>query len=337
MVQEMLQEECESFSKDGEVGDAKGLQININLTDTIPVQKTYTAVPPPLYLEVKQYVDLLNRGWVQRSRSAYSSPVVCVRKKDGTLRLCIDYRQLNSKTVPDQHPLPRVQTTLESLGGNNWFSLLDQGKAYHQGYVSPESRHKTAFITPWGLFEWVRIPFGLMNAPGEFQRFMEDCLYGMRNEICIPYLDHVIVFSKSFEEHLEHTRQVLQRLRAHGIKLKPEKCKLFQKEINYLGQIVSSDGYRPDPAKVSAVTTLKNSAPKTVGEVRKLLGLIGYYRRYIPNLAWTARPLFDLPQGPSSDKAKSTKKTGKKAGLIPSSKPVSWQEQHRDALVSQSS
>ena len=132
IFRQMLREESESFSIHGEIGDAKGLQMNINLTDTIPVQKTYTAVPRPLYPEVKNYVeDLLNRGWVQRSRSAYSSPVVCVRKKDGTLRLCVDYRQLNQKTVPDRYPLPRVQTTLESLGGNNWFTLLDQGKAYH--------------------------------------------------------------------------------------------------------------------------------------------------------------------------------------------------------------
>ena len=116
----MLQEESESFSKDGEIGDAKGLHGNINLTYTIPCKKTYTAVPRSLYPEVKQYVeDPLNRGWVQRSRSAYSSPVVCVRKKDRTLRLRIDYRQLNQKTVPDRHPLPHVQAFQDSLGGNN--------------------------------------------------------------------------------------------------------------------------------------------------------------------------------------------------------------------------
>lgn len=302
----MLQEESESFSRDGEIGDAKGLQMNINLTHTTPVQKTYTAVPRPLYPEVKQYVeDLLNRVWVQRSRSAYSLPVVCVRKKDGTLRLRIDYRQLNQKTFPDRHPLPRVQAFQDSLGGNNWFSLLDQGKAYHQGYRTPESRHKTAFITPWGLFEWVRIPFTLINAPGEFQWLMEDCLHNFRDDICTPYLDDVIVHLihvilddvKSFE-HVDHVRQVLQRLLANGIKLKPEKCKLFQKKVNYLGQIVTSDGYRPDPSKINAVTVLKHSISANVGEVRKLLGL----------------------QGPPSNISKTTSKTDKsnKAGFVSS-------------------
>ena len=142
----MLEEEAESFSKnDDEVRAAEKLQVEINLTDSVPVQRKYTSIPRPLYAEVKQYVkDLVNRGWIQKSRSAYSSPVACVRKKDGTLRLCIDYRQLNLKTIRDSHPLPRVQDALERLGGNQWFSLLNQGNAYHQGFVSPESRHKTA-------------------------------------------------------------------------------------------------------------------------------------------------------------------------------------------------
>ncbi len=254
--------------------------------------------------------------------------MVCVRKKDGNLRLCVDYRQLNKKTVPDRHPLPRVQATLESLGGNNWFTVLDQGKAYHQGYVDPESRHKTAFITPWGLFEWVRIPFGLRNAPGEFQRFMEHCLEGLKEDICIPYLDDIIIFSETFDEHVEHVRLVIQRLRANGIKLKPEKCNFFQREVNYLGQIVSAEGYRLDPGKTEAVRALKDSEPKTIGELRKLLGLLGYYRRYIKDFARIAKPLFDLLQAPPDVKSNSS--NGKNS--VPSSQPIQWQSQHQNAL-----
>ena len=336
IVRKMLEEEAQSFSRtDDDVGRAEELQVDINLTDSVPVQKRYNAIPRPLHAEVKQYVeDLLNRDWIQKSRSAYSSPVVCVRKRDGTLRLCIDYRQLNAKTIRDSHPLPRVQDTLQSLGGNQWLSLLDQGKAYHQGFVSPESRHKTAFVTPWGLYEWVRFPMGLKNAPGKFQRFMEHCLDGLRDEMCIPYIDDIIVYRKTFKEHVDHIRQVLQRLRAHGIKLKPKKWKLFKREVNYLGQIVSASGYRLDPANVEAVLSLKKSNPSTVGEVRKLLGLLGYYRRYIPNFARTAYPLYQLLQADPDNVARTVRgnKQHSKRGSVPSSKPGVWGEQHQKTL-----
>ena len=336
IVRKMLEEEAEPFSQtDDDVGRAEELQVDFNLTDSVPVQKRCNFIPRPLHAEVKQYVeDLLNRVWIQKSRSAYSSPVVCVRKRDGSLRLCIDYWQLNAKTIRNSHPLPRVQDTLQSLGGNQWFSLLDQGKAYHQGFVSPESRHKTAFVTPWGLYEWVRLPMGLKNAPGEFQRFMEHCLDGLRDEICIPYIDDIIVYSKTFEEHVDHIQQVLQRLRAHGIKLKPTKCKLFKREVNYLGQIVSASGYRLDPANVETDLSLKKSNPSTVGEVRKLLGLLGYYRKYIPNFARTAYPLFQLLQAEPDNVTRPVRKNKQhsKRGSVPSSKPVVWGEQHQQAL-----
>ena len=155
--------------------------------------------------------------------------------------------------------------------------MLDQGKAYYQGFMSKESRAATAFVTPWGLYEWVRIPFGLMNAPANFQRFMERCLSDLRDKVAIPYLDDIIVFSRTFEAHVEHLREVLRKLRQHEAKLKPRKCSLFKREVRFLGRIVSGDGYRMDPESVKAVEKLKERLPKTVGEVRQLAGILSYY------------------------------------------------------------
>lgn len=160
-MKQTLYEECEAFSyNEDDIGCIPSLNMHISLSDPTPVQKTYISIPKPLHAEVKEYLqDLLNKGWITPPRSPYSSPVVCVRKKDGSLRLCCDYRELNNQSLPDRHPIPRIQDMLDSLTGSSWFSVLNQGKAYHQGFLDPNSHPLTAFITPWGLYQWVRILF----------------------------------------------------------------------------------------------------------------------------------------------------------------------------------
>lgn len=333
-VKQMLWEESGAFARDdGDIGDIPSLQMTINLKDDIPVQKSYTSIPKPLYQEVKQYIqDLLAKGWIVKSKSPFAAPVVCVRKRDGTLRLCIDYRLLNQKTVPDRHPLPRIQDLLDTLGGHSWFSILDQGKAYHQGYMAEGSRHMTAFISPWGLHEWVRIPFGLCNAPAAFQRSMEEMLISLRDECCIPYLDDILCYSKSFSDHVCAVRCVLRALQRHGVKLRPTKCELFKSEVRYVGRLVSADGVRVDPKDIQAVLSLREKRPSTVGEVRQLLGFLSYYRMFIQDFSRVAKPLYELLQVKGHPDEAQRKGQRKKGAQLSSKTPILWTNGHQTVL-----
>ncbi|RXN31420.1 Retrovirus-related Pol poly from transposon [Labeo rohita] len=267
-----------------------------------------------------------------KSKSPFAAPVVCVRKKDGNLRLCVDYRLLNKKTVPDRHPLPRIQDLIDTLGGYSWFSILDQGKAYHQGFIAEGSRHMTAFITPWGLYEWVRIPFGLSNAPAAFQRSMEEMLDSLRDECCIPYLDDILCYAKTFEEHVESMRRVLRALQHHGVKLKPEKCELFRSEVRYVGRLVSAEGVRIDPKDLEAVRSLTNKTPHTVGDVRRLLGFLSYYRAFIQDFSRVAKPLYELLQAKPDTPRDLRSQRKVKGPQVPSRTPVEWTNDHQKIL-----
>ena len=337
ITKQLLREECHAFAyDDDDIGSIPSLKLHITLHDTTPVRKTYMAVPKPLHQEVKEYIqDLLNRGWITPSRSPYASPVVCVRKKDGTLRLCCDYRELNKKSVPDRHPIPRIQDMLDSLTGSSWFSVLDQGKAYHQGFLDKESQPLTAFITPWGLYQWLRIPFGLSAAPAEFQRNMEDCLRGLRDVMCQPYLDDNLVHSPSFEDHIEHLRTVLQRYQEHGVKLSPRKCEVLKRKVRFLGRLVSGQGYTMDPSEVAPVQALKEKAPTTVGELRRVMGFLSYYRTYIPNFSRIAQPLYQLLSTPPDQmKREKVRTTTRKKGNLPPNTPIQWTDNHQKTLNS---
>ena len=276
LVEKLLIEYCDVFSKNSmDIGDIKKLQMEIILNDTTPIHKPYRRIPKQLYAKVKDYLDNLElNGWITRSTSSYASPIVCVRKKDGSLRLCVDYRDLNNKTIPDRMPIPKINDVIDNLGGKSWFSTLDFTKAYHQGYIHENSRHLTAFSTPWALFEWVRIPYGLTNAPPKFQRFVNECLDELIDVVCNPYMDDVLGYDESFEKHLESLRKILQKLREHGVKLRADKCNLFKRSVKYLGKIITSEGYYDDPATTEAVEKLKKP-PSTVGELRSLLGFWG--------------------------------------------------------------
>ena len=265
----------------------------IQTTDDTPVAQRHRRIPPNLLAEVKQHLqELLDKGVIVPSQSDYASPIVLVRKKSGALRMCVDYRLLNAKCRKDRYPLPRIEESLDVLSGATHFSTMDLASAYNQVEVDPADRHKTAFTTPMGLFEYTRMPYGLSNAPATFQRLMQIVFRENLLQTLIVYLDDIIVYSKSIDEHLSRLRTVLSKLRQHGLKLEPKKCQFFCQRVTYLGHIVTADGVTTDPSKTEAVA--KWPKPKTLKELRSFLGFCSYYRRFVSGFSKIAKPLHQL-------------------------------------------
>ena len=234
------------------------------------------------------------QGVIEPSNSPWASPVVLVKKKDGTVRFCIDYRKVNEVTEKDAYPLPRIEDNLDSLKGAKWFSTLDLASGYWQVEMEEEDKAKTAFCTKYGLFQFNVMPFGLCNAPGTFERLMETVLRGMQWERAVLYLDDIIIFSETIEDHMQRVEEILIRLKQANLMLKPSKCHFFKRQVEFLGHIVSQKGVETDPKKIKDVKEWP--IPRRVKDVRSFLGLTGYYRRFIKDYGSIAKPLHELTE-----------------------------------------
>ena len=244
-------------------------------------------------IEQQQVKEMLRDEVIRPSTSPWASPVVMVKKKDGTMRFCVDFRKMNDATIKDAHPLPRIDDTLESLHGAQYFTTLDLKSGYWQVPIKEEDKEKTAFCTSSGqLYEFNQLPFGLCNAPATFSRLMDRTLAGLAWNICLYYLDDIIVFSSTWAEHLERLRAVFERLQRANLKLGARKCHLAAREVSFLGYRVTPEGLEPEPRLMEAISKLP--PPINVAEVRSFLGLVGYYRRFVKRFSDKAAPLNHL-------------------------------------------
>ena len=279
----------------------------IELTDETPIKQKYRRIPPHLFQAVKEELHkLLDNGVIRPSTSPFSSPISIAIKKDGTPRICLDFRKINAVTKKDAKCIPSVDELIDSLHGKKVFSSIDLMQGYHQQELTERSKRFTAFNAgPIGFFEYARLPFGLSNSSASFQRMMEYILRDLLPHLCLVYIDDMIIHSYNPEEHLDSLAKVFRSLRKYNIKLKPSKCTFFRTKLNFLGHTISDEGICADVDKVKAIQDWK--APTSVKQVRQFQGLAGFLRRYIANFASIAQPITDLLKGYSNKKGEKAK------------------------------
>lgn len=293
---------------DNRLSCTTNIECSIRTEDDIPIyQKSY-----PYPVAYKQEVDaqiskLLDDGIIRPSRSPWNSPVWIVPKKmDASgkkkFRLVIDYRKLNQKTVSDKYPMPEISNILDQLGGNRYFTTLDLASGFHQIKMDPRDVEKTAFSVNHGKYEFVRMPFGLKNAPAIFQRAMDDVLREHIGKICYVYMDDVVVFGRTLEEALKNLETILRKLQEANLKVQPDKSEFLMKSVEFLGYVITENGIKPNSKKIETIE--KWPEPKTIKELRGFLGLIGYYRRFVKDFAKLTKPLTNLFRGEKTPDSK---------------------------------
>ena len=305
----LCEEQHEAFSKNNQdIGKTQLIEMEIDTGGSVPLAQSPYTLPLKHYDWVRKEIETLEKaGVIERSLSPWASPVIVVPKKSAPdepprRRLCVDYRRVNalqqeikrtdkSTGCLTLYPLPKIDEMFAKLGGAKIFSTIDLRSAYYHIGLTRESQAKSAFVVPMGKWQFKRTPFGLSQAPAYFQLLIDQVLMGC-GDFAMGYLDDIIVFSKSEEEHLRHLEEIFKRLRHFDLKMKRQKSSFFKKHIQYLGHLVSEQGFEPLPEKLEAIRTMPH--PKSPKEVKQFLGLIGYYRKFIPRFSDLSRPLTRL-------------------------------------------
>ncbi|KFD59900.1 hypothetical protein M514_27917 [Trichuris suis] len=278
-----------------DVGRCHVLKHDIRTGSAKPVRHPVRRLGPIERAEVSALIkQMLKAGIIEPPNCPWAAGIVPVRKKDNSIRLCVDYRKLNEVTRKDAYPLPRIDETLDALAGARYFSTIDLLSGCWQVELTDRAKETTAFITHDGLFHFNSMPFGLTGALASFQRLMERVLAGLKWNTCLVYLDDIIVFSRSADGHIERLARVFQRLRTAGLKVNASKCRLFRKEVQFLGHVVGQDGIRPDPSLTEKVRNFP--VPQCLAEIQSFVGLASYYRKFIRGFAEIAKPLHQLAE-----------------------------------------